>query len=175
MKDLNKHITEAVSATWATFGRRWWNELDAEDAKQQAFMSCWERKDLYDPERSSPSTFFSMVSRQAITVMRQKNSKIRETVSLSAETFEDGPSAADCIPAKEEASVVEFRDEFQLVMGAVNTPGLLTQAERKTLESVASGVSSAELAGIQGVSPQAVSKRLHRGLSKLRSALSKAQ
>ena len=175
MNDLNKHITEAISATWAAFGRRWWNELDAEDAKQQAFVICWERKDLYDPERSSPYTFFSMIARQSITAMRQKNSKIRETVSLSAETFEDGPSAADCIPAREEDSVVEFRDEFQLVMEAIGTPGLLTDAERKTLESVASGVSSTELAGIQGVSPQAVSKRLQKGLSKLRSALSKAQ
>ena len=172
MNNLEEQIIEAVEATWAAYGSRWWNALDADDAKQQAFMACWERKDRYNPELSAPATFFSMVARQAITVLRQKHSSNRETVSLSGEIVEDGPSHADLIPAREE-NVAETRDEVALVKGAARE--LLTKAELETLESVTQGAIPKEMAAAQGVSPQAVSKRLNKGLSKLRSALSKAQ
>lgn len=164
---LEADITRAVDQTWSVFGRRRWSALDRDDAKQEAWLACWAARDRYDSSRSAPTTFFSLVARQAIQHQMKRETR-RQMESLNTVIGED-IEWISTLEAPEARNVVEDREIMRMVEDAMAD---LTPLQADTIGRTMNGERRSEIARDRGTSHQAVSRQLTTGLDQLREVLS---
>jgi len=136
------------------------NRADAEDVVQEAFLSAWRARVVYDPERGSERTWLlTLVRNRAISLLRARGCR----PITADEEYDELPDAGDL------AEEVAMRVDGAVLRAAV---ARLPQAQRRVLElAYFGGLSHAEIAHQLNAPLGTVKGRVRLGIDRLRSTM----
>ena len=136
----------------------------AEDVTSEVFMKALRSLGRYDPNRASPRTWLLRIARNAVTD-HLRALKRRGSLHVSLDRIPD--LVAD-IPSQDERIIKQER--IQLLLNAAKT---LRSGDQEVVSlRYGGGLSNGEIADALGISHNAVAVRLHRALSRLKTAVS---
>jgi RNA polymerase sigma-70 factor (ECF subfamily) len=143
---------------WSIARRFFANAADAEDMVQEIFVAIWRNAPRYAPERSSESTFISMLARRKLIDRLRRRSASLETTPLG--------DASAVIPQDVEPDPLELADDFQKAADCFKR---LESSQRLVLESsIHRGLSYSRIAESLGVPLGTVKSQARRGILALR-------
>lgn len=135
---------------------------DVDDVCQNAFLAIWKQAWRFDPARSKPTTWISLVTR---SIARDAyRARMRSPRCGAVDDFEIGDSDRAC--------PLERREEIQMVKEAMDAlPG-----RQRSVVALAClrGMTRRQIAGIQGLPVGTVKSVLRRGAERIRNAMEAA-
>ena len=167
LQRIAKGDESAIEECLSSFGalvwslvRRFCNSQDAEDAVQEIFIEIWKNADKYDPSKSSPATFVSLIARRRLIDRLRKKSRALDTVPIDGE-----PSSP----------VEVFGDQMEIADEVAKTKTYLKQLkpeEQKVIElSVYQHLPQSKIAEILELPLGTVKTHARRGMLRLRELL----
>jgi len=140
------------------------DEMLAEDAVQEAFLTAWRRADRFMPERAKASTWLlTIVHRRAVDLVRQEERRRAEPLEAAGDRAGEGP--AD--------DAVWLRYERERVQAALRQ---LPDQQREALElAYYGGFTQSELAERLGQPVGTIKSRMFSGLGRLRDVLTEPE
>lgn len=155
----DRHGGAAYSLAYRMVGKR----AMAEDVTQEAFLSVWRSRSLYDPSRGSVRTWLlGIVHNRTIDALRRGSVHDRRRATLDGvEERHESPDRTDVEAAR--------REEARDVRSALDT---LPDEQRRTIElAYFGGLSHSQIAELLGEPVGTVKGRMRLGLTKLRRQL----
>jgi RNA polymerase sigma-70 factor (ECF subfamily) len=139
---------------------------EAEEVLEDVFFELWERSDRFDPERSNPLAYLTMLTRsRAIDRLRRETRRI-SVLDVAKEPAESREHAADGETPLEAAQGGERRRLVAALLDALDGD------ERQVLElSFFAGLSHSEIAARLEQPVGTVKSRIRRALVRLRDGL----
>ncbi len=136
---------------------------DVDDVCQNAFLAIWKQAWRFDPSRSKPTTWISLVTR---SIARDAyRARMRSPRCGAVEDFEiGGESGREC--------PLERNEGIQLVKQALDAlPG---RQQSVVVLACLRGMTRRQIAGIQGLPVGTVKSVLRRGAERIRNAMEAA-
>lgn len=157
-------INQYGNLIWALAKKLTPRQEDAEDAVQEIFMEIWQNASRYDSQKSSESTFITVIARRRL-IDRLRKVYRRPVVQSIEDTFETAPNVFE--------SQVTTRIEAKRAVGAMQT--LRAEQREMMIMNIYDGMSHGEISERLNVPLGTVKTHIRRGFKRVREVISRRE
>ena len=152
-------LVDIVERVWARFYRRW-PLLDADDAKQQATLTCLRRANQWNGAKSSAPTYFSMVARHAIQMLHDVEQTHRRRHPMSSnDEIGENVCLIDAVP---DPNTRDAAEDCEMASALDSVLSLMPPLVRDLIASEGDKAARTAILNAAGITRQAGDKRLKR-------------